>query len=115
MNFQKKCKRYLIPLFFILLNMKDNIFDNPRTYTLSSLILGYLLIGDLSAYEQNALGNWLMTIAQILEANSAIQQLFESNIQEGNININSKEAKNNKEAYIKKIKEQVAKNKEIFE
>lgn len=79
--------------------MKTPIFENPKALTLSSMIIGYLLIGNLTAYEQNALGNFFMTIGQILEANSAfVQQLQEdiqntTNINELNTN-NLKDIKN---------------------
>jgi hypothetical protein len=54
--------------------MKD-----PRIYTLSSTIIGYLLIGKLNSYEQNALGNWLMNIGQVLETNAAFSQMLQYN------------------------------------
>ena len=34
---------------------------SPKTFTLSAVIIGYLLIDDTTANEQNALGNWLIT------------------------------------------------------
>lgn len=64
--------------------MKKPICKNPKTLTLSSMIIGYLLIGNLTAYEQNALGNFFMTIGQILEANSAFEQEIQEDL--GNIN-----------------------------
>ena len=57
---------------------KFSFLHNPKTYTLSSMILGYILIGNLSSAEQNALGNYLITIGQILEENSAIEQAMDS-------------------------------------
>ena len=66
-------------------------FD-PKIYNISSVIIGFALIGNFSAAEQNAIGNWFITVGQILENNSAWQQVIESRIQ-GGININSKEAK----------------------
>lgn len=80
--------------------MKNNLKYNPKAYTLSALIIGYLLIGDYSALEQNAIGNWFITIGQILECNSAIQQNIEQILTGSNININSKEYKNNKTTLI---------------
>jgi len=71
----------------------DSFLYNPRTYTLVSLVIGYLLIGDLSAVEQNALGNFLMTIGQILENNAAIQQVIEDKFKGNTYNINSKKYK----------------------
>lgn len=77
--------------------------SNPKNYTLSAIILGYLMIGDYSSYDQNAIGNWFMTIGQILEANAAIQQAFESRYSDTTININSKQFKKGGSAYSKNI------------
>ena len=46
-----------------------------KTFSLSAVALGYLLIDDLTANEQNALGNWLMLIAQMLCTNAFYQQV----------------------------------------
>jgi hypothetical protein len=72
---------------------RNGILYNPRTFTLTAEIVGFLLIGDLTAYEQNALGNWFMTIGQILENNSAFQQMIEEKLQGHPYNINSKKYK----------------------
>ena len=81
--------------------MKNNNLDiNPKIYTLSAIILGYAMIGDYTANEQNAIGNWFMTIGQILEANSAIQQLVEERIQGNTLNTNSKNFKNGGSPYM---------------
>lgn len=72
---------------------KTPLLLNPRTYTLSAIILGYALIGDYTANQQNAIGNWFMTIGQILESNSAIQQTLEEYFQGNTYNINSKKFK----------------------
>ena len=45
-----------------------------KTITLLSIVIGYSLIDNLTALEQNALGNFFMEIGQILETNSAILQ-----------------------------------------
>lgn len=66
---------------------------NPRIYTLSTMIIAYLLIDDFTANEQNAIGNWLMTIGQILEANASFQQLMEERVRGNTININSQQFK----------------------
>ena len=52
-----------------------------KTMTFIGFIIGYSLIGNLSAYEQNALGNFFMEIAQVLETNSAIEQALNPNNQ----------------------------------
>lgn len=40
--------------------------EEAKTDTLLAFILGYILIDNLSSTEQNALGNWLMLVAQTL-------------------------------------------------
>lgn len=47
----------------------------PEAFTGSAVIIGYLLIDDTTANEQNALGNWLMLIAQILCTNAYFIQV----------------------------------------
>lgn len=47
----------------------------PEAFTGSAVIIGYLLIDDTTANEQNALGNWLMLIAQILCTNAYFMQV----------------------------------------
>lgn len=66
---------------------------DPKLYNISSVIVGFALIDNFSAAEQNAIGNWFITVGQILENNSAWQQLIENRITNSNININSKEYK----------------------
>ncbi|MCI8445201.1 MAG: hypothetical protein HFG15_02065 [Bacilli bacterium] len=59
----------------------------PRTLTIIAVIFGYLMIDDLTAVEQNSLGNFLMLIGQMLETNSAQQQLFNSKITDKRLEI----------------------------
>lgn len=47
----------------------------PKAFTLSAVVIGYLLIDDTTANEQNALGNWLMLVAQILCTNAYYKQV----------------------------------------
>ncbi len=47
----------------------------PKLFTLSAVAVGYLLIDDTTANEQNALGNWLMLVAQILCTNAFYKQV----------------------------------------
>lgn len=47
----------------------------PKMFSLSAVAIGYLLIDDLTANEQNALGNWLMLIAQVLSTNAFYKQV----------------------------------------
>ena len=59
----------------------------PKLFTLSAVALGYLLIYDLTANEQNALGNWLMLTAQVLCTNALYKQV-EAERRNGPNNIN---------------------------
>lgn len=47
-----------------------------NTYTLSAIIIGYILLNDATPAEQNSLGNWFMLIGQVLCTNSAQQQVL---------------------------------------
>lgn len=79
----------------------DNFPPNldPKIYDISAFIIGFALIGNFTAAEQNAIGNWFITVGQILENNSAWQQVIESRITGGNININSKKCKETGDPY----------------
>ena len=48
----------------------------PKIFSLSAVIVGYLLIDDLTANEQNALGNWLMLVAQVLCTNAFYKRVL---------------------------------------
>lgn len=74
-------------------------FD-PKIYTISAFIIGFALIDDFTASEQNAIGNWFITIGQILENNSAFQQMVEGRISGNSININSKKFKKTGDPYM---------------
>ena len=54
-----------------------NIIPNisPKAFSFSAIVVGYLLIDDLTANEQNALGNWLMLTAQVLCTNAFYKQV----------------------------------------
>lgn len=45
--------------------------EEAKTFTLLASLLGYLLIDNLTSTEQNALGNWLMLVAQTLCTNGS--------------------------------------------
>ncbi len=54
-----------------------NLIPNvpAKVFSFSAVIVGYLLIDDLTANEQNALGNWLMLVAQVLSTNAFYKQV----------------------------------------
>lgn len=67
------------------MNLIPNV--SPKTFSLSAVIVGYLLLDDLTAREQNALGNWLMLTAQVLCTNGFYKQVqSERKIKEKNTN-----------------------------
>lgn len=57
--------------------VKLNLIPNipPKLFSFSAVAVGYLLIDDLTANEQNALGNWLMLTAQVLSTNAFYKQV----------------------------------------
>lgn len=48
---------------------------SPKAFSFSAVVIGYLLIDDTTANEQNALGNWLMLVAQVLCTNAFYKQV----------------------------------------
>ena len=42
----------------------------PKLFSLSAVVVGYILIDDMTANEQNAVGNCLMLVAQVLSTNA---------------------------------------------
>ena len=56
-----------------------NLIPNipSKLFSLSAVAVGYLLIDDTTANEQNALGNWLMLVAQILCTNAFYKQVMQ--------------------------------------
>ena len=59
--------------------LADFFFDMPsELMTAMGTVLGFALLGDMTALQQNSLGNFLMLIAQILETNSSQKQLLEA-------------------------------------
>lgn len=49
----------------------------PQLMTALGTVLGFAVLGGLDGDQQNALGNFLMLIAQIMETNAAQLQLLE--------------------------------------
>ncbi len=49
---------------------------SPKLFSFSAVAVGYLLIDDTTANEQNALGNWLMLVAQVLCTNAYYKQVM---------------------------------------
>lgn len=84
----------------------------PKLFTGSAIVVGYLLIDDLTANEQNALGNWLMLTAQVLCTNAFYKQVAQERQTAPNNTSNSM----SKEEQIAVLSKMVsALNKEIAE
>ena len=49
---------------------------DAKTYSLSAIVVGYLLIDQSTPAEQNALGGWFMLVGQLLSTNAGQQQLL---------------------------------------
>ena len=49
----------------------------PKLFSISAVAIVYLLIDDTTANEQNALGNWLMLVAQVLSTNAFYRALMQ--------------------------------------
>ena len=69
-----------------------NLIPNipPKAFSFGAVIVGYLLIDDMTANEQNALGNWLMLVAQVISTNAFYKQVMAERGMD-----NSDEIKNN--------------------
>ncbi len=58
--------------------MKDFLPNiSTTTFTGSAIVIGFLLGKDLSIDEQNAIGEWLMLVGQILQTNTAWMQVLD--------------------------------------
>ncbi len=64
------------------MNLVPNI--NAKTFTLSAIVIGYILIDNSTPAEQNSLGNWFMLIGQVLCTNSAQQQVINNRTNKSN-------------------------------
>lgn len=58
----------------------------PKLFSFSAVAVGYLLIDDTTANEQNALGNWLMLVAQVLCTNAYYKQVMQERGIDNNAN-----------------------------
>ena len=64
------------------MNLVPNV--PAKVFSFSAVLVGYLLIDDLTANEQNALGNWLMLVAQVLSTNAYYKQVQTERGQDSN-------------------------------
>lgn len=59
-------------------NIPPNI--DALSFTGSAVIIGFLLIDDLTINEQNAIGDWLMLVGQVLQTNASQKQVIEERL-----------------------------------
>ncbi|MBQ9536007.1 MAG: hypothetical protein IJU78_09210 [Clostridia bacterium] len=67
------------------MSLKDFFDLPPALMTAIATVLGFALLGELTANQQNSLGNFLMLTAQVLETNASQQQLLEGRQQGGEL------------------------------
>ena len=65
---------------------------SPKAFSFSAIVVGYLLIDDLTANEQNALGNWLMLTAQVLCTNAFYKQVQQERLNQNISNMSTEES-----------------------
>lgn len=111
---KKSAERFLFLHKIIYKVITMNKIPNfpPKASTASAIVVGYLLLDDLDANEQNALGNWLMLTAQVICTNAYFKQLKENPRNEPNQN--NKNCSNQEQQEIEMLSKMVnALNKEI--
>lgn len=67
--------------------------NDTKLWTTICFAIALAITDDLTANEQNAIGNWFVLLGQVLCTTAAIQQDIEEKIKGVTININSKQAK----------------------
>ena len=82
-------------------NFPSNI--NPQTYTFKACLITSTLTKDFDAYEQSSIGNCLMLVSEFMLTAAFQPQLIEARLENFNININSREHKND-ESFYKNLK-----------
>ena len=90
-----------------------NLIPNipPKLFSLSAVAVGYLLIDDMTANEQNEVGNWLMLVAQVVSTNAFYKQVM----QERNLGSTNTHSYNENDTIIMMQKMMDALKKEIDE
>ena len=75
--------------------------NDTKLWTTICFIIAMAITDDLTANEQNAIGNWLILLGQVLCTTGALQQEIEEKIKGVTININSKQAEQNNSPFTK--------------
>ena len=77
----------------------------PELFSLSAVIVGYLLIDDMTANEQNALGNWLMLVGQLVSTNAYYAAVVTE--RNGETNFNNQDTLRMLEKMLKALEKEV--------
>ena len=82
---------------------------SPKLFSLSAVVVGYLLIDDMTANEQNALGNWLMLVGQLISTNAyyAAVASERNNNSNSNSNMSNQDTLKMLEKMLKALNEEV--------
>ena len=81
---------------------------SPKLFSLSAVVVGYLLIDDMTANEQNALGNWLMLVGQLISTNAYYAAVAsERNNNSNNSNMSNQDTLKMLEKMLKALNEEV--------
>ena len=80
----------------------------PKLFSLSAVVVGYILIDDMTANEQNALGNWLMLAAQLLCTNAFYKQVQQERMNpQNNPNISNEQGIEMLEKMVEALKKEI--------
>lgn len=78
----------------------------PKLFSFSAVVVGYILIDDTTANEQNALGNWLMLVVQVLSTNAFYRAVMQErglepreSTESGKVNNNQSSTNTNNNEY----------------
>ena len=75
--------------------------NDTKLWTTICFIIAMAITDDLTANEQNAIGNWFVLLGQVLCTTGALQQELEEKLKGVTIHINSKQAKQNNNPFTK--------------
>lgn len=74
----------------------------PRTFTLSAFIIGFVLIDELTALEQNAIGNWFILLGQVLETSSSQMLVLQERDPNSSTNMHANQNQENTQSNFQK-------------
>ncbi|MCI8544976.1 MAG: hypothetical protein HFH09_01960 [Bacilli bacterium] len=59
--------------------MNEKLNEQASAFTITAVVVGFLIIPNLNAKQQNDLGNWLMLVGQVLCTNAARIAILKDN------------------------------------